>query len=241
MSDQPVIDIRDISRDVIVDGAPKRILDGISLSFNECGIYSIMGPSGSGKSSLLRLINRLDEPTSGDIFFNGRSITAYAPTDLRRRVGYLFQTPYLFDGSIADNLRYAADISDERVEELLTQVRLDPKMAVAPIDHLSGGERQRVALARLLALEPEVILLDEPTSALDPTATASIERLITNIAGECGLTTILVSHDPDQVRRIGGDAILLAKGKVVEHASAEELVGNPKTDIGRNFVAGTLT
>lgn len=242
MSDTAIIDVRGISREVFVDRAPRTILNNISLSFTECGIYSIMGPSGSGKSSLLRLLNRLDEPSSGEILFHNRPLKEYAPTDLRRRIGYLFQTPYLFPGTVADNLKYADDrIDDSRMSRVLSQVRLKPEIASAPVDNMSGGERQRIALARLLALEPEVILLDEPTSALDPTATASIERLITSIAGDCGLTAILVTHDPEQARRVGGEAILLAEGQVVETGTSEQLVTRPQTEIGQKFVSGTLT
>ncbi len=242
MSDGAIIEVRDITREVIIDGHQRAILKNITLSFNECGIYSIMGPSGSGKSSLLRLMNRLDEPTAGDILFHGQPLKDYEPTALRRRIGYLFQTPYLFDGTVADNLRYADDsVSDDRITEILKQAQLDPGIASAPIDNMSGGERQRIALARLMALGPEVILLDEPTSALDPTATASIEHLITSIAGDCGLTAIMVTHDPQQAKRVGGDAILLAKGEVVETGRSDSLVSQPQTEVGRKFVSGTLT
>ncbi|MCB2231649.1 phosphate ABC transporter ATP-binding protein [bacterium] len=236
------LDVTHLSRTIQTNGKQKTIVNDVSFSFT-CGtIYSIVGPSGAGKSSLLRLINRLDEPNTGDVIFNGADYRTYSPNELRRHIGYLFQTPYMFPGTIAENVRYAAeDIDDNRVAELLEQVGLSSDMADSEVDNLSGGEKQRVALARLLATKPSVILLDEPTSSLDPTATKGIEKLVRRIAEDRCLIVIMVTHDPQQALRLEGETLLLVKGRLIEHGSSERVINDPQSDEGRRYKDRELT
>jgi len=238
----PILETRNLARQVPSDGHFRTIVDHFSFAFQTGHIYSILGPSGAGKSSLLRLLNRLDEPTSGEVLFDNRDYRSLPPCQLRRQVGYLFQTPFLFPGTVADNLLFAEpELSDDRIDHLLDHVSIDPNIKNRPVDNLSLGEKQRVALARLLATEPRVILLDEPTAALDPTYTEKIESSVKQIATDDGLTVIMVSHHPGQARRMGGEGLLIAAGKLVEHGPVEQLVDHPQTEAGRRYRDRELT
>jgi putative ABC transport system ATP-binding protein len=190
---------------------------------------AIVGPSGSGKTSLLRLLNRLDEPTSGTVFLNGVDYRRLVPRDLRRRVGMVTQRPYLFPGTVAQNLRFGPrqrgeELPDDQVDELLSGVGL-VGYAARNVANLSGGEAQRVSFARTLANAPEVLLLDEPTSALDADAKAEVEGLIQQIVRERGLTCVLVTHDLAQATRLAKRALLLEGGQIVRDGPLEEVTG----------------
>jgi putative ABC transport system ATP-binding protein len=158
------------------------IVEGITVSVPRGELLGMVGPSGSGKSSFLRLLNRLDDPTSGAVFLEEQDYREIAPRELRRRVGMVTQRPFLFTGNVSDNLRFGPAqrgeaISDSDVDLLLQRVGL-PGFAGRSVANLSGGEQQRVSLARALANQPEVLLLDEPTSALDDKAKAGVEELM---------------------------------------------------------------
>jgi len=200
-----------------------------------------VGPSGAGKSSLLRLLNRLDEPTEGEVLFEGRDYRDILPRELRLKIGFLFQQPYVFPGTIADNVCFAAIKDSEAVQSLLKQVGLKDKQGSDPVDMLSGGEKQRVALARLLATDPSVLLLDEPTSALDPTATRGIEELIWEIVARQCFTVIMVTHEPAQAVRMAGQTLLMANGKLIESGPTDDVINNPKTEQGRRYRDRELT
>ena len=231
-----ILEVANLSRVVETASGPKAIVDDFNYHFRRGKIYSVMGPSGAGKSSLLRLINRLDEATSGVVRFKGTDTREIPPCTLRCCVGYLFQTAHLFQGTVRQNVAYARDsIEDTEIMALAAQVRLPVDSIEAPVENLSVGEKQRVALARLLATDPAVALLDEPTSALDPGRTGAIEDLIKSIAVEKDLTVVMVSHSPNQVLRMGGEALLMVDGKLVEHGPAGDLLGNPQTEAGRRF------
>ena len=152
----------------------KILIDDANFILQIGEVLAITGPSGSGKTSLLRLLNRLDEPTSGTVFVEGADYLHLEPRNLRRKLGLVTQRPYLFPGTVADNLRFGPaqrgeTLSAESIEELLTQVGLR-NYAARDVANLSGGEAQRVSLARTLANSPLVLLLDEPTSSLDDAA-----------------------------------------------------------------------
>jgi putative ABC transport system ATP-binding protein len=207
----------------------KIILTDVSFAVQTGELLGIVGPSGSGKSSLLRLLNRLDEPTSGTVYLHGQDYRQLPPRELRRRVGMVTQRPYLFPGDVASNLRFGPAqcgkvLSDDAVASLLTQVGL-PRFATQEVSVLSGGEQQRVSLARTLANEPEVLLLDEPTSALDEGSKMGIEELITSLVRERGLTCVMVTHDRDQARRMCRGVILLEAGRLVQSGTAVEVLG----------------
>jgi putative ABC transport system ATP-binding protein len=206
----------------------KRIVDDVSFSVGSGDVLAIIGPSGSGKSSLLRLLNRLDEPTGGTVFLDGEDYRGIAPRELRRRVGMLLQQPFLFPGSVADNLAFGPDaqgkaVSRARAIELLDNVGL-PGYGERDVARLSGGEAQRVSLARTLANEPEVVLLDEPTSALDEAAQLSVEELICDVINQRNLTCIIVTHDQAQAARMARRSLLLEEGRLVAEGPISEIV-----------------
>ncbi len=235
-SDDAILETRSLSRTIQDGSHAKAIIDRFSFSFKKGGIYTIIGPSGAGKSSLLRLLNRLDEPTEGDILFHNQSIKEHFPCRLRREIGYLFQTPYLFPKTVRDNLLYANnELSADIIRQLTKQVQIPLSWIDRAVDTLSIGERQRVALARLLATDPEVVLLDEPTSALDPSYTESIESLVKAIVQQTSLTVIMVTHNPEQALRIGGETILLLAGRLVESGPCERVITDPQTEAGHLY------
>ena len=237
-----IVSVSHLTREVTIGETAKAIVDDISFDFRKGGVYTILGPSGAGKSSFLRLINRLNEPTSGEVTFEGKDYREISPTLLRRRVGYLFQTPIMFPGTVKDNILFANDKLDNAgLGKLLESASVPRSLVNQSDDKLSGGEKQRVALARLLATDPSVILLDEPTSALDPTYTGMIENVIKKIVAETGVTAIMVSHDPNQAVRMNGTGLLLVAGKLVEQGPTRDLVENPKTDLGRRYRDRELT
>jgi len=204
----------------VVDGRP--ILDDVTDHIHEGHVTAIVGPSGSGKSTLLRMLNRFEEPTSGDIAFRGQPLAALDVRDLRRRVGLVAQRPAMLATRIDDEVRAGRpDLTDGAVEALLQQVGLDHiERGRRPTD-LSGGEQQRLALARALAVGPEVLLLDEPTSALDPKAAESVDAVVGSLV-EQGLSVVLVSHDLARAAALTDDALVLAEGRLVDR-------GNPSS------------
>lgn len=191
-------------------------------------VLAIVGPSGSGKSSLLRLLNRLDEPTSGTVYVEATDYRQIAPRDLRRRLGMVNQRPYLFPGTVEQNLRFGPlqrgeSLSQDFSEQLLARVGLKG-YASRNVANLSGGEAQRVSVARTLANSPLVLLLDEPTSALDEASKLEVEASIQNIVRDQGLTCVLVTHDTAQAARLAGRALLLAAGRIVRAGSINEVL-----------------
>jgi putative ABC transport system ATP-binding protein len=191
-------------RDVGVDRGGRAVLDDFSASVAE-GSTAIVGPSGVGKSTLLRLLNRLADPDRGEISYRGRSLDSYEPLALRRQVALVPQLPALLEGTVESNLRYAAELAGEELdaEATLTRAGLDPSFAERDVSRLSVGEQQRAMLARALAQRPAVLLLDEPTSALDHAARDRIEAALAELRREQEVSIVLVSHDPEQARRLG--------------------------------------
>ena len=191
-------------------------------------VLAIVGPSGSGKSSLLRLLNRLDEPTSGTVYLAQTDYRQIAPRDLRRKLGMVNQRPYLFPGTVEQNLRFGPlqrgeSLSQDSIEQLLARVGLKG-YASRNIANLSGGEAQRVSVARTLANSPLVLLLDEPTSALDETSKLEVESCIQKIVRDQGLTCVLVTHDTAQAARLAGRVLILAAGRVVRLGPTNEVL-----------------
>jgi putative ABC transport system ATP-binding protein len=210
----------------VVNG--KRLVDDISVQMKRGIILAIVGPSGAGKSSFLRLINRLDEPTGGTIWLEGVDYRTLPPQKLRRRIGMVMQSPYLFSGTIAENVRFGPrqrgeELPQETIDRLLSRVGL-AGYAQRDVGNLSGGEAQRVSLARTLANSPEVLLLDEPTSALDDATQRGVEDLILGIIHEQGLTCLIVTHDMEQARRMATHVMLLEAGKLVGFGLVEEVL-----------------
>jgi putative ABC transport system ATP-binding protein len=200
----------------------------VTIEVRKGEVLVIVGPSGAGKSSFLRLLNRLDEPTGGMVWLEGVDYQQIPPRELRRRIGMVTQTAYLFPGTIADNLRFGplqqgSELPAKTIEELLTQVGLAGR-AEEDIAHLSGGEAQRVSAARALANTPEVLLLDEPTSALDAEATGEVEKLILTVVRQNALTGVMVSHDLAQAARVADRVMVMSKGKLEKIGTANEVI-----------------
>jgi putative ABC transport system ATP-binding protein len=200
-----------------IDGRP--VLRGLSLAISDDGITVLLGPSGAGKTMILRLLNRLEVPTSGTVRFRGEPVASIDPLALRRRVGMVFQRPAPFPGTVRDNLLVADPAaSDEALLAALAGAGLAPTFLDRSADDLSGGESQRMCLARTLVTQPEVLLMDEPTSALDPDARHRLERTARDLAAE-GRPVVWVTHDLDQADRLADDVLVVIDGRL---ASADE-------------------
>jgi putative ABC transport system ATP-binding protein len=238
-SNTPVLRAENISRLSSLNKTPKKIISQFSFTFQNDRIYNILGPSGAGKSSLLRLFNRLDEITDGRLFYKDRELREYSPCGLRREIGYLFQTPYLFPTTVKDNFSYIdSSLTEGEINSLLAEVNLDSEYLTSNVEVLSVGEKQRIALARLLAMKPRVMLLDEPTSALDERNSSIIVKLIKRKISENEITAIIVTHNPRQALDFGGEALLLMEGKLVENGPARDLISAPQTEAGKRFLEG---
>lgn len=206
----------------------KTLVADASFEVRAREVLAIAGPSGAGKSSLLRLLNRLDEPTSGTVYLQGTDYREIAPRELRRQLGMVTQRPYLFPGSVEDNLRFGPAqrgevLPQDSVEQLLARVGLQG-YSERNVAKLSGGEAQRVSLARTLANSPVVLLLDEPTSALDDAAKREVETLIQQIVREQELTCVIVTHDIAQAGRLADRALLLEAGRIVRIGTVQEVL-----------------
>jgi len=203
------------------------LVNDISVELYKRELVAVVGPSGSGKSSFLRLLNRLDEPTNGTVHFEGVDYRQIPPRELRRRIGIVTQRAFLFPGSVAENIAFGPrqrgeDLAVEEIDRLLLQVGL-PGFSDRNVANLSGGEAQRVSLARALANSPAVLLLDEPTSALDQEAKLGIELLIEAIIRQRQLTCVFVTHDVDQAARLADRVMILEAGRIRRVGRAEEV------------------
>ena len=197
------------------------VLVELSARFPE-GVSAVVGPSGSGKSTLLRLLDRLSDPDQGVVRFRGTDTRELDPLQLRREVALVPQLPALLDGTVADNLSFAAGLSDRDpdVDRLLGLAGLDGSFADRDVERLSVGEQQRTMIARALATEPDVLLLDEPTSALDEQARDSVERTVVDLHRKLGNSIVIVTHDPEQARRLAEWVVRIDAGRLVEQGAA---------------------
>jgi ABC-type proline/glycine betaine transport system ATPase subunit len=223
----------------------RAILHNVNIAITSGEIVCLLGPSGSGKSSLLRCLNRLTEPDPQTVFLDGQDITSLDVLTLRRQVGMVFQNPALFPGSVAENVAYGpqivgAALTPERIANLLALADLPPEYAARPATELSGGEAQRVSIARALANESQTLLLDEPTGALDPAAQRAIRETITKLRQELGLTVLWVTHNMEEVRHVADRVYLLLDGRIADEGTPGHLLRPDSHHLTAVFAAGQL-
>ena len=222
------------------------ILKGINLDVNKGEIISIIGPSGSGKSTLLRCINMLNIPTSGNIIYNDIDIVNNPKqlNNIRTKIGMVFQQFNLFNNiNVLKNciigptkvLKIKKDVATNRALELLELVGLKD-FANAQVNTLSGGQKQRVAIARTLAMNPEIILFDEPTSALDPEMVGEVLDVIKNLTNQ-GITMLIVTHEMAFAKEISNRVVFMDNGNIVEEGTPSEIFDNPQNERTKNFLS----
>ncbi|MDA8440988.1 MAG: phosphate ABC transporter ATP-binding protein [Peptococcaceae bacterium] len=223
-------------------GVEKKVLSLVSMCVTKGEIYTIIGPSGSGKSTLLRVINRLITASAGTVMYEGKNICDIPVTELRRKVGMVFQQPVLFPGTVESNILYGPKLNHSEVVplEYLRMVGLPEELLHRDVNKLSGGQQQRVSLARSLANKPDVLLLDEPTSALDIRSTEQLEEMINKLVQELQLTVVWVTHNLEQAQRVGKTTLLLVNGQVVEEQNTNEFFLSPQSNTTVEFLAGKL-
>ena len=228
-------------RNVSFAVSPQRLLlDQISLALDPGTTTAILGRSGSGKTTLLRTVNRMLEPTSGDIFVNGRSIRDTDLIALRRSMGYVIQETGLFPHfTIERNVGVVLEAQGiprlqrvQRSNELLTAVGLDPSDFAQRHPHqLSGGQRQRVGLARALAADPAILLMDEPFGALDPLTRAEMQDMLRILMARFKKTVLFVTHDLDEALYLAQRIVLLHQGKLIANLEPSEFLRSPQPEI----------
>lgn len=228
-------------------------LKNISLSINENAVTALIGPSGCGKSTFLRTLNRMNDlidsvRIEGEVFYEGKNIyTDYDVIELRKKVGMVFQKPNPFPMSIYDNIAYGPRIHgitnknklDEIVEKSLRGAALwdevKDRLKKSALG-LSGGQQQRVCIARVLAVEPHVLLMDEPTSALDPISTLKVEELMDEL--KKNYTVIIVTHNMQQAGRISDNTAFFLNGEVVEYSKTEDIFYKPRDKRTEDYITG---
>ena len=226
-----------------------QVLKGISETINDREVVCVIGPSGSGKSTFLRCLNLVEEPSSGEVFLDGKKIndSDVDIDEIREKLGMVFQGFNLFPHmTVLDNLTLAPikvkgmekAAAEEKARKLLETVGLADKAEKYPAS-LSGGQKQRVAIARALAMDPEIMLFDEPTSALDPEMVGEVLNVMKNLA-ENGMTMVIVTHEMGFAREVADRVLFIDEGNILEQGTPAELFGNPQHDRTKNFLSKVL-
>lgn len=227
----------------------KHVLKNINLEIEEGEVVGLIGPSGSGKSTLIRCINYLEEPTSGEIYINGKNIANSGKNidKIRQKIGMVFQHFHLFPHkTVLENIilapvltkKLTKEEAEEKALKLLETMDLLDKKDVYP-NSLSGGQKQRIAIARSLAMDPEIMLFDEVTSALDPEMVGEVLNVMKDLA-KTGMTMIVVTHEMAFAKQVADKVIFMADGEIVEENDALELFENPQNPRTREFLSKVL-
>ncbi|MCI7804507.1 MAG: amino acid ABC transporter ATP-binding protein [Oscillospiraceae bacterium] len=226
------------------------ILKDINESIEQGEKVVIIGPSGSGKSTFLRCLNLMEKPTSGEIYVDGENITAMKEKDVnlvRQKMGMVFQHFNLFPHlTIRKNITLAPvklklmthAEADKKADELLEKVGLSDKADAYP-NQLSGGQKQRIAIARALAMNPEVMLFDEPTSALDPEMVGEVLNLMKQLADD-GMTMVVVTHEMGFAKEVASRVMFMDEGRIIEQAPPQEFFANPKNQRAKDFLSKVI-
>ncbi len=226
-----------------------KVLKGISETIKESEVVCVIGPSGSGKSTFLRCINLLETPTSGEVYIDGEQINRKDVdiNRIRKKLGMVFQNFNLFPHmTTLENItispiqanKTAKAEAEKKAKELLQMVGLQDKANVYPAS-LSGGQKQRAAIARALAMQPEIMLFDEPTSALDPEMVGEVLQVMKELANR-GMTMMIVTHEMGFAREVADRVLFIDEGLIVEQGTPEEIFGNPKNERTKNFLSKVL-
>jgi len=225
----------------------KNVLNIEAMEIYKNKITAIIGPSGAGKSTLLHLLNGIEPPSSGSIWFEDRRIEYKDMNlDIRRSMVMVFQKPVVFSTTVYENLAYGLKLRgmekkeiEKRVEEMLEVTGLKDK-SQQKANTLSGGEAQRVAVARAMIIRPKALLLDEPTTNLDPANVLTIEELIKYGKNRYGISVIIVTHNMFQARRLSDNCLFMLGGRIIEYDTTENLFTIPKNETTRAFINGKM-
>ena len=237
------------TKDVCKSFGSVSVLKGINTQIHKGEVVVIIGPSGSGKSTFLRCLNRLEEPTSGQVIFEGKDICSKGQdiTVLRQKMGMVFQQFNLFNNlTVLENIMAGPKLVKKQDEEqakaaaikLLKRVGLTDKADEYP-SKLSGGQKQRIAIVRALMMEPEVMLFDEPTSALDPEMVGEVLEVMKELAEE-GMTMVVVTHEMGFAREVGNRVLFMADGKLLEQGSPADIFERPQNARLQDFLSKVL-
>ena len=223
------------------------VVNNLTLHIEEGEICVLVGPSGCGKTTTMKMVNRLIEPTSGNIYINGENIMNQNPVELRRSIGYVIQNVGLFPHmTIAENIatvpkekKWDKERIDKRVDELLKLMELNPEIYGnrKPSD-LSGGQKQRVGVARALAANPPVMLMDEPFGALDPITRSKLQNEFLRLQEKLRKTVIFVSHDIDEAIKMGDKIVVVRNEKIVQQGPPDDILSNPADEFVENLIGG---
>lgn len=242
---QVLIEVKDLKKAF----GTNQVLDGITTDIHQGEVVAIIGPSGSGKSTFLRSLNLLEKPTGGQILFEGADITdPKVDIDLhRQKIGMVFQQFNLFPHkTVKENIMLAPvtlklmtkEEASQKADELLSRVGLPDKAASYP-NMLSGGQKQRIAIARALAMNPDVMLFDEPTSALDPEMVGEVLELMKELA-QSGMTMVVVTHEMGFAREVATRVVFIDDGKIQEENTPKEFFENPQNPRLKEFLSKVL-
>ncbi len=249
MTTKTLIEVKGLEKHFGKGEKAVRALRGIDAEITQGEKLVVIGPSGSGKSTFLRCLNRLEEPTGGQIVFDGVDITSRGCdiNQVRRRMGMVFQQFNLFPHkTVLQNITMAPiqhklmkrDQAEERAMQLLTRVGLAEKASAYP-SQLSGGQKQRIAIVRALAMNPEVMLFDEPTSALDPEMVGEVLQVMKDLAHE-GMTMVVVTHEMGFAREVSDRVMFMEEGRIVEQGMPGDIFSRPQNQRTRDFLSKLL-